>query len=265
MRTDQVELLEINRHLALFELLIRRLYQMRCGPGDICVDAGANQGDHAVPMATAVGPTGLVHAFEPLPRFAQRLRFLAKTRHLQIRVHKIALSDHVGTAQFRHVKNVPGWSGLYERTHTSSVDIEMIDVEVSTLDKLLWHELTKLRFYKLDCECGELSAMRGSKQILTAMRPLIAFENGFTSSAKIAGYTKHEWFAFFASIDYRVFDLYGYEITPERWPDRGQPFNSIAAPRGSVDEKFVETAWRTAVDETISEVKNGTLRYEPQS
>src|ERR1022692_4850000 len=133
MRNDQSELMELNSRSALFEILIRRLYSLRCGLGDICVDAGANQGHHTIPMAYAVGPTGGVHAFEPIPRFAHRLRRIASERYLPIRIYEIALSDRIGRSQFQYVKTVPGWSGLYEHKYKGDVDVEVIDVEASTL------------------------------------------------------------------------------------------------------------------------------------
>jgi FkbM family methyltransferase len=188
---------------------------------------------------------------------------MASELYLPIHVYELALSDHVGTSQFHFVKNVPGWSGLYDRKYESVVDVEMIDVEVSTLDSVLSRTIGKCRFYKLDIEGGELNALKGSKEIIAEHSPLIVFENGFGNAAKVAGYSKKDWFAFFDSFNYRTLDLYGYKITPDRWPDHCQPFNTIAARQGSDDARFVETAWRDEVDLVISEVRNGTLRYDP--
>jgi FkbM family methyltransferase len=263
MRNDQPALMELNKSTNLYEILIRRLNSLRCRPGDVCVDAGANQGNHAIPMALAVAPTGVIHAFEPIKHLANRLRKMASDRQLPIHVYEIALSDRVGVAQFQFVKNVPGWSGLYDREYTSAVEIERIEVEVSTLDTVLLQRLNKFRFYKLDIEAAEFKALKGSTKIIAKLSPLIAFENGFGRAAKIAGHSKEEWFAFFASVNYRTFDLYGYEITPDRWPDHGQPYNSIAAARGSDDEKFIETVWRSEVDTVISAVRSGALKYGP--
>jgi FkbM family methyltransferase len=213
-------------------------------------------------MATAVGPTGVIHAFEPIRHLANRLRTMANERNLQIRVYELALSDRVGRSEFQFVKNVPGWSGLYERKYDGVAHVDVIDVEVSTLDTILLGRINQCRFYKLDVECGEFNALKGSRGIVASFSPLIEFENGFGRTAKVVGYSKEDWFAFFDGIDYQTFDLYGYEITPDRWPDDCQPYNSIATPRGSDDERFVASAWRNEVDLVISAVRSGTLRYD---
>ena len=200
MRNDQRDLLELNNRTKLFEILIRRLYGLRCRAGDVCVDAGANQGNHAIPMATAVGPTGIIHAFEPIRHLANRLRTMANERNLQVRVYELALSDRVGRPEFQFVKNVPGWSGLYERKYDGVAHVEVIDVEVSTLDTILLGHINQCRFYKLDVECGEFSALKGSRGIVASFSPLIEFENGFGRTAKVVGYSKEEWFAFLIAL-----------------------------------------------------------------
>jgi FkbM family methyltransferase len=153
MRNDQPELMELNHRTNLFEILIRRLAYSRCRPGDVCVDAGANQGNHAVPMASAVAPTGMIHAFEPIRFLVDRLRSIASERGLPMQVYGVALSDRVGTSQFQYVKNMPGVSGLYDRKLTSTVDAEMIDVDVSMLDIVLRSPTTCDHRFMVDAAC----------------------------------------------------------------------------------------------------------------
>ncbi len=264
MRPDQPELMALNNGGSnLFEILIRELYTTCCRPGDICVDAGANQGHHTLGMVAVVGRDGIdgiVHSFEPIPVLAQRLRDMATAKSLQVSVYQLALADVPGRAKFNYIKNWTGLSGFYDREYNTTTDVEVLDVEVVTLDGTLCN-LDKWRFYKLDLECAEFRALKGSRNLIMKCHPLIVFENGFDKTAAIAGYTKEEWFDFFDEIDYDTYDLYGYKITPDRWPDFCQPFNTIAIARNGIDGQFVSTIWRDKAERVIAAVKNGTLTY----
>ncbi len=59
-------------------------------PGDTVLDVGAYIGTHSIPLALL---GGLVHAFEPSPRNAPRLRACCGPLR-QIQIHEVALSDH---------------------------------------------------------------------------------------------------------------------------------------------------------------------------
>jgi FkbM family methyltransferase len=262
MRPDQLELLALIPQVNLYEILIRELCKARCQLGDVCIDAGANQGNHTKGMIAAVGHLGVVHAFEPIPFLAEALRSFAAKQKLPIVVHQLALSDRKGSATFQLVRNVPGWSGLFKREYSGPADIKEIEVETATADDILLNHIESCRFYKLDLEAGEFNALRGSSKLMAQFNPLIVFENGFSRTAKDAGYTKEEWFRFFEDSRYSVFDLYGHRVTPQRWPDVGQPYNSIAVARDSDDEQFIATEWKdTLVDEIIVRARNGSLKW----
>jgi FkbM family methyltransferase len=263
-RSDQPELMKINRQTHLFEILTARLYELVCKSGDICVDAGANFGDHTFGMARAVGPSGIVHAIEPLPYLAERLVAIARQIGLPIEVHKLAVSDRRGIARFQHVKNIPGASGLWHRPHPEQpVETETIDVEMNRIDIFLEGKLSGWRFLKADIECGEYHALLGARELIKRYRPFIAFENGWGRSAEVVGYTKEEWFGLFKMLNYRPYDLYGFEITADRWPDSEQPYMSIAVAIGSSDEAFLQGTWRDEVDRVNSEVLRGLRSWPP--
>jgi FkbM family methyltransferase len=260
-----VELTALNKDTGLFELLTIRLYQMLVSEGDTCIDAGANYGDHTFGMAKAVGRTGLVHAIEALPYLAQRINRIATEKRFSVMAHNVAVSDHIGTARFQHVKNIPGASGLWHRDHPEQpVETETLDVEVTTVDELLGKKMPSCRFFKLDIECGEYHAMRGANAVISKHKPFLTFENGFSSSANVACYTRDQWFNLFVDMAYRPFDIFGYEITLDRWPDAGQPYNSIAVPFGSKDELFVTTIWRGEIDGVAAQARAG-LKWPPPS
>jgi len=63
-------------------------------PGDTFVDIGANIGLMTLLAAHAVGPTGVVYAFEPNPDCCERIRLHVTRNGLtQVHVHPVGLSD----------------------------------------------------------------------------------------------------------------------------------------------------------------------------
>ena len=68
-------------------------------PGLVFVDAGANVGYYTAVAASVVGPSGAVHAFEPVPWFYARLQRLAERAGMigfRIWPYQAALSDRGG-------------------------------------------------------------------------------------------------------------------------------------------------------------------------
>jgi FkbM family methyltransferase len=255
MRRDMPALMELQAETDLFERLVERLYRDVLRPNDVCVDAGAHSGRHAFPMAEAVGTVGHVHCFEPIPFLADRLSEMAMLNYPQLSVHQAALSIASGLSTFQFVRDIPGWSGLRERQFSQHVESESISVQATTLDSMFWRLLPSWRFYKLDIEGGEVHAIIGSSFLIRKHKPVIVFENGGEIAAGIYGYSKADWFSVFDTIGYRPYDLYGYLITPDRWPDPGQPWNAIAVEKASLDESFILSEWHQSVEEVISECK----------
>ncbi len=128
-------------------------------PGDTVVDAGANVGLFTMLMSRLVGPSGLVHAFEPHPDTAGRLdRNVALNKAVNVTVHELALWDtnrdltlytcfEPGLASLRPYD---GWTG--SRT-----------VRTERLDRVL---PVPPRLIKLDVEGSELAALKGCEKWL---------------------------------------------------------------------------------------------------
>ena len=72
------------------ELLARNL-----GDGSVVVDAGANIGIYSEFLSKCVGPTGVVHSFEPDPDNFARLR-AALSHAPNVRLNQLAVSDKTG-------------------------------------------------------------------------------------------------------------------------------------------------------------------------
>src|SRR5947207_1327124 len=95
-----------------FDIQMYWVYRLLLKKGDVALDIGANQGAHTVVMADAVGSTGTIFAFEPIPVLFHGLRARFKERPF-IRVLPLAISDTDGmTKFFVNTTNVSFCSGL---------------------------------------------------------------------------------------------------------------------------------------------------------
>src|SRR5438045_7408678 len=232
----------------LFERIIADIYSVTLKPGDLALDGGANVGRHTFPMAEAVGDKGLVLAVEAIPALARRLAAEAARRNFpQIRVIEKAIYHRATTVDYHLVENNPGYSGIEARRYDFDPQVKRIPLRTVTIDSLLSKYNLRFRvmarrpwrFCKLDLEGGELRALQGAQTSLKLYRPLVVFENGQDSSAHYYGYSRDEWFGFFASIGYAVFTLWGHGFTPADWGRQDIPWYFIAAPKESSQVKFV--------------------------
>lgn len=157
------------RHLRFLRTIVRR--------GDTVVDAGANFGAYTLALARAVGPSGRVLAFEPLPPIHAHLR--ANTASLpQVDCRNVALSDVAQASVDMWIPRIPG--GIAEPSLASmeapaSGTAERTTVRVMRLDDLL-PELADVTFLKLDVEGHELRCLDGARETLRRFRPLVQFE-----------------------------------------------------------------------------------------
>jgi FkbM family methyltransferase len=134
-------------------------------PGDVAYDIGANAGFFTLLISRLVGPSGHVHAFEPLPLNVARLR-----RHLRINnianvtVHRVAVSDKTGAAKFCSCAH----SAIGHISGDGALAVEYV-----ALDDL---DLPLPRAIKIDIEGGESLALCGMTRILRAAQPFLLVE-----------------------------------------------------------------------------------------
>jgi FkbM family methyltransferase len=137
-------------------------------PGDAAVDVGANLGYFSIGMAQAVGPTGRVDAFEPVPPTFARLAAGARANDLaQLHVHAHALGSEHGEAEIAWDERIAGSASLHGGGPSRAV------VEVRRLDEL---GLPPPRAIKLDVEGHELEVLRGARETIASARPAIVLE-----------------------------------------------------------------------------------------
>ena len=139
--------------------------------GQWVADVGANIGAFTLALADAVGPEGLVDAFEPNPAAA---RLLAATLHVNglggyVRLHPQAALDRSGSAGFAMVPD-HGASGTL--LPASTLHTERLSVPTVRLDEALAH-CPALDLLRLDANGSEMLALRGGESLLGRSAELV--------------------------------------------------------------------------------------------
>lgn len=151
-------------------------------PGDVVLDVGAHKGAYTWHLAKLVGAGGRVHAFEPQPDLAARLR-----RGLPdaVTVHQFALSDSNAVLPL----SVPIWGSVRMQGHASletsrpgQADEDQVEVATRVADDLG----LRPTFIKVDIEGHELSMLRGSEKMIRACRPALLLEIDYRHAGEAA-------------------------------------------------------------------------------
>lgn len=225
----------------LFEHIVEDICRRVVKPGDLALDGGAHVGRHTWPMAEAVGPSGRVLAIEAHPRFARDLVKRARKRSFSnVEVIGKAIYNRPGRVRFHCVKEHPAYSGIEKRRYDFPDRVKETDVEATTIDALVPQGAERpFRFCKLDLEGGEFRALEGGRRALESHAPFVLFENDQDNSARDYGYSRDDWFDFFAGVGFEVFTLWGRPFLREDWGRRDIPWYFLAVRPGSQDAKFV--------------------------
>lgn len=139
--------------------------------GHVVVEAGANIGAHTVPLAQLVGDAGQVYAFEPQRRVFQVLNGNIAINSLRnVFCLQKALSDKSGNLLVpilsTEVSNNFGALELGEWTYGEEVD-------VTTIDSM---KLSSCRLIKIDVEGMELNVLRGARETIKKLKPVLYVE-----------------------------------------------------------------------------------------
>ncbi|HVS29613.1 MAG TPA: FkbM family methyltransferase [Solirubrobacteraceae bacterium] len=159
-------------------------------PGEAAIDVGANYGMYAYPLSRAVGRSGSVHAFEPIPFTVTTLRTVLRL----LRVHNVVIHDQAcGEQAGRTSFAVPvqrsgaisaGQAHAATRNddraghdrHVRWDEHRELTCDVVTLDSALANERREIALIKADVEGMELSALRGAVGILECWHPTVICE-----------------------------------------------------------------------------------------
>lgn len=181
--------------------------------GDTVVDIGANIGYFTMLMALAVGPSGRVHAFEPVSENADLLeRSVVENRYDdRVVTHRMALGRVTGQAALATLtleagSQNSGGSFLAESAAVPSGH-EMRTVSVSRLDDLVFGD--RVRLVKIDVEGAEPLVFEGAKRLLKRDAPWILSEINAVQLRRVSGVTPRELIHLMKSLGYDCIGLQG--------------------------------------------------------
>ncbi|WP_165066841.1 FkbM family methyltransferase [Paludisphaera rhizosphaerae] len=152
-----------------------RLFAELLRPGMTVVDLGANIGYFTLTAADLVGPKGHVHAIEPTPSTASRLREnVALNGFDQVSIHQIAASDDEGTLRLHLSEDDCEGNSLFAAEPGGN----SIEVDVTTLDHFADQQgLRRIDLLKVDVEGAEVRVLRGARRVLSGtVAPVLIVE-----------------------------------------------------------------------------------------
>ncbi|MEZ5316857.1 MAG: FkbM family methyltransferase [Vicinamibacterales bacterium] len=167
-------------------------------PGDVCLDVGAHIGWYTTLAATLVGPTGAVHAFEPLPSAFRRLeRNVALLQDSScVVLNNIALGEAPGAGLLHVFPSEPdSHSSISDQGRP---DARAIPCTVTTLDAYLAERVPHARtvaLVKLDVEGAELMCLRGAHGLFSRPAPPCWIVEMAASTSRGFGYTPNDLLA----------------------------------------------------------------------
>jgi FkbM family methyltransferase len=185
-------------------------------PGDVAIDIGAHTGDTTLPIALAVGPSGLVLALEPNPYVFPILERNSslnpdKTRIVPL---KAAAMRAPGRYEFQYGEagfcNGGYHEGMSRWLHGSAFKVQ---VEGLNVQEYLAREhpelIPRLRFIKVDAEGFDLAILETLEELIRRQRPFLQVEV-FTLRKSLPGY-RRKLFDFLVGHGYQLFRVEGGE------------------------------------------------------
>lgn len=133
----------------------------------VIFDVGANAGIFSL-AALASNKNATVHAFEPTPEIARRLRATAAMNDLpKLIVNEMAVADHTGQMVLRRWRGEDGSNEGMNFITTDGLDDGGEAVLVTSLDRYCAdHTIDRIDLLKIDVQGNESAVFSGAKRML---------------------------------------------------------------------------------------------------
>lgn len=188
-------------------------------PGDICIDIGANVGEHLYVLSKLVGNNGKVIGFEPSSEAFEILQaIIKKTKLRNVEVFKIGLGNKKETKEFItpiDEYGVPNLSLTHIKNKETKSNGLVEKVEITTLDDLMIQNplLEKTKFMNCDVEGYELMVLEGGMKFISKVKPIILVEI-IKEHTERYGYQPNDIFSFLRDLRYQAFILIDGNLKP---------------------------------------------------
>jgi len=158
--------------------------------GDTVIDIGANYGLWAYHMSRAVGRSGKVYSFEPIPFTARTFRTIGRALGFLQNTELVekGCGERAGRIEFTLPLQANGSisAGLVhmvgrrddrpgKEVHAAFDKTRKVECDVIVLDDFL-PELERVSLLKCDIEGADLYAMRGARRLLEKHKPVVVIE-----------------------------------------------------------------------------------------
>ncbi len=130
------------------------------------LDIGANLGVYTILSALKVGPTGAVHAFEPVPQLHDYLsESVRRSGFENVHLNRLGLGDQSGQVSIYCLSSPYGGGHSLAPSPKPS---RQIDARCIRLDDYITEkQVERVDFLKIDIEGGELAAFKGAGSLLS--------------------------------------------------------------------------------------------------
>lgn len=172
--------------------------------GGTYIDIGANIGQHALFAAAVVGQKGSIHAFEPIKKLAEQIRFSVQANHFsdRFKIHNLACGAIATTAHIDiNTQNIGGSKIDTSREHSGAM------IYVAPADTIL-KDVPKIDLIKIDTEGFELEVLEGLEETLAKHTPTLIIEYSPSLwKPEERAQNSARFFALLRTHGYRIYDL----------------------------------------------------------
>lgn len=193
--------------MGTFEPIESYLFTRLLRTGMTVIDAGANIGQYTLLAATAVGPTGKVHSFEPVPLTFEHLREHVSSNRLDnVTLNRMALWHEDSTVTMElppdEIYNAGNWV-----TRPRDGRAALITAEAIRLDTYAARcGLSRVDVIKMDIQGAEPFAIDGARGLLADCRPTLLMEVHRPSLAALGSSPEMLWKEL-SSLGYRAWRI----------------------------------------------------------
>ena len=206
-----------------------RFIRQTLRPGMRCLDAGAQTGFYTCLIASLVGETGMVHAFEPMPESYQLLlKNVAENRFgARVRPYQLACSNAASQLDASRVGQMYVAGAVDGCPRVSMTAARVDDIVLDDLDLI-----------KIDVEGHEPAALDGMRQVIARSHPIILSECNDYWLQSCSKSSNREYIDLLNGYGYDVFELSDLSsaLTPDSPVVRDlRIFDVVAMPRRAVE------------------------------
>jgi FkbM family methyltransferase len=198
----------------------------------VVFDVGANAGIYSL-AALAVQPDAIVHAFEPTPEIAARLRAAATLNGLDnLSIHQVAVLSQDGQATLKRFRGELGTNEGMNFVSQRTNDSEGESVQAVCLDRFCGdRSIARVDLLKLDVQGHEYSVLQGAERLIRSGAIGVIFMELNWARSHGARCPASESIDLLGQADY-LFSRPGKQLSWERAGDWLYDLSDIVARRG---------------------------------